>query len=191
MSFFGKKNEKHDTNLSEIKKVVEEFKPVIQPTIQKSPIDRLLEEVPAKSIVESESKIEVKERYVPLIKADIPPIRESERPSFAPLFIKIDRYRQILNSIGNLKTAMIMIKNSLVTVIELDKARDETFKLIQDAMEKMEKRLSMLDQELIRPSGYHEFAENLEYHDVETIGATVADLRGQIEQLKSELENVS
>jgi hypothetical protein len=188
MSLFGKKNEKHDTNLSEIKKVVEENKPAMQPTptVQKSPIERLLEEAPAKP------KIEVKERSVPLIKeADIPPIRESERPSFAPLFIKIDRYRQILNSIGNLKTAMIMIKNSLVTIVELDKARDETFKLIQDAIEKLDKKLSTLDQELVRPSGYHEIVETPEYQDVETVEATIADLRGQIEQLKTELENVS
>jgi hypothetical protein len=43
----------------------------------------------------------------------------------------------------------------------------------------------------VRPSGYHEIVETPEYQDVETVEATIADLRGQIEQLKTELENVS
>jgi len=118
-------------------------------------------------------------------------VKESERPAFAPLFVKIDRYRQILNSIGYLKTTMIMIKNSLMALTELDKAREETIKLIQDAVGKLENRLVSLDKELVRPTGYHEISEKHEYHDVETVEATVADLKGQIEQLRSELQTMS
>lgn len=121
---------------------------------------------------------------------EIKPEREAERPMFAPLFVKIDRYRQILNAIGYLKTSMVIIRNSLLTLNELDKAREETMKIIQEALEKTEKKISELDSELVRPSGYHEL-EKPEYQDVETIEATIADLKGQIEQLKSEVESMS
>lgn len=188
MALFGRKEEKTaklGESLEEMKKAVEEDKSTLPKPeeTQESPISRLLEEKPS----------EVKPKPEPI---------EAERPSFAPLFVKIDRYRQILNAIGYLKTTMIMIKNSLITLSELDKARDETFKLIQDAMGKLEDKLSSLDQELIRPSGFQDrtithtdtsehLPENPEYQDVETVQATIADLKGQIEQLKFELDTVA
>jgi chromosome segregation ATPase len=115
--------------------------------------------------------------------------QKQEKPAFAPLFVKIDRYRQILNAIGYLKTTMVMIKNSLLTLNELDKARAETVKVLEEALEKTEKKISELDSELVRPAGYHELEEP-EYQDMETIEATIADLKGQIEMLKSELQSM-
>jgi hypothetical protein len=194
MSLFGRKTEKHNEVLDEIRKSVEEDKNIPQqpPEIQDSPLNRLFEGRPMEPKFRSQpEKIHARE-------TDIPKIDGGERPSFAPLFIKIDRYRQILSAVGHLKTTMIMIKNSLITLNELDKARDETFKLVQDAIEKLEGRLDSLDQELVRPSGFqdrvptttHDVIEKPQYQDVETIEATIADLKGQIEQLKSELDSV-
>jgi len=197
MALFGRKGEKHDKSIEEIKKVVQEDKnpPKVQ-DFQDSPLNRLLEGKLEEKMVEIKKPEEMK--TIP-IKTREEPI-EIERPSFAPLFVKIDRYRQILNAIGNLKTTMIMLKNSLITLNELDKARGETFKVVQDAIGKLEGRLNSLDQELVRPSGLQErpaapsydmAIERPEYQDVETVEATIADLKGQIEQLKSELESVA
>ena len=197
MALFGRKGEKPDENIEEIKKVVEQDKnpPKVQ-DFQDSPLNRLLEGKLEEKIVEIKKPEEMK--TIP-IKTREEPV-EIERPSFAPLFVKIDRYRQILNAIGNLKTTMIMLKNSLITLSELDKARDETFKVVQEAIGKLEGRLNSLYQELVRPSGlqerpatpsYDTVIERPEYQDVETVEATIADLKGQIEQLKSELENVA
>ena len=115
---------------------------------------------------------------------------EKERPVFAPLFVKIDRYRNILNSLGQLRTSIVMIRNSFATLNELEKARFETLKLIEEAVGRVENKLSALDSELIRPAGYHSEVSP-EYQDVETVQATVADLKGQIDQLKSQLEHIT
>ncbi len=179
MPLFGKKREEPSKLLDEIRKAVDGTDS-LQPDIRNLEMKLDEPKLPEQKPVE-QKKEEVRHKEV----------KEPERPSFAPLFVKIDRYRQILNAIGYLKTTMIMIKNSLMTLNELDKARDETFKLIQDAVEKLEGRLSILDQELIRPTGYHEIAEKPEYQDVETVEATIADLKGQIEQLRVELQEMT
>ena len=117
------------------------------------------------------------------------------RPAFAPLFVKIDRYRQMLTVLGSLKTAMMIVKNSFTTLGELEKAREETYTLIKETVEKVDKKIIDLDAELIRPAGFHDAVntatENLAYQDVQTVEATIADLKGQIDQLKSELERMA
>lgn len=116
------------------------------------------------------------------------PKPESPPPQVAPLFVKIDRYRQILNTIGNIKTALMIVKNSLGTLHQIEKVRDETFNIVNDIVNKMDEKLVNLDNELLRPAGFHETREGSpEEQDIRTIEATVADLRGQIEQLKAEL----
>ena len=117
-------------------------------------------------------------------------VPKEERPVFAPLFVKIDRYRNILTALGQLRTSVVMVRNSFSTLNELEKARFETLKLIEDAIEKVDKKLASLDTELLRPAGYHTELTN-EYQDVETVQATVADLKGQIAQLKDELGSMA
>ena len=119
-----------------------------------------------------------------------PPVirNEPEKPTVAPLFVKMDRYRQILTTIGNLKTALMIVKNSLATLRQIEKVRDDTFNIVSDIIEKMDDRLIDLDNNLLRPAGFHESEQGSpEQQDIRSIEATVADLQGQIEQLKSEL----
>ncbi len=118
-----------------------------------------------------------------------PPVkREMEKPTVAPLFVKMDRYRQILTTIGNLKTALMITKNSLSTLQQIEKIRDETFGIVNDIVERMDEKLIMLDNDLLRPAGFHDNADSsAEEHDIRSIEATVSDLQGQIEQLKSEI----
>jgi len=214
MSLFGKKKEEKDKVLDEIRKAVDgvntsqqsnesqqpqnpETKPDIIEEMEKKFEQRQHDQRQFENRQSENRQIEEKqpeqkrEEVRQDVRQEVNQVKQPERPAFAPLFVKLDRYRQILNAIGYLKATMIMIKNSLMTLNELDNAREETFKIIQDAVGKLEGRLSTLDQELIRPSGYNEIIENPEYHDVGTVEATVADLKGQIEQLRSELQSMT
>jgi len=115
---------------------------------------------------------------------------KQERPVSAPLFIKLDRYKQILNSLAELKTALIMIKNSFSVMNELEKLKNENLKMIENVIERIDKRISGLDSEFLRPSGYHEELPE-EVYEVESLGATLTDLRDQVNQLKAELESLT
>lgn len=118
------------------------------------------------------------------------PQQEVAQPAYAPLFVKIDRYRNIISSLGSIKAAMGLVKNSFSALSELDKARVQTMGLIRDALEKIEKKMDSLDNELVRPTGFNTLSAPEEYQDVHNVQATVADLKGQIQQLKGELQRM-
>jgi hypothetical protein len=115
---------------------------------------------------------------------------EIAQPTAAPLFVKIDRYRNLITSLGAIKSGINLLRTSLTTLNELDKARQQNMLIIQGTIEKIEKRIQALDKELVRPSGFSAPSSPEDYQDVHSVGATIADLRGQIQQLKSELEQM-
>jgi DNA-binding transcriptional MerR regulator len=118
-----------------------------------------------------------------------PKPKEPEKPMFAPLFVKIDRYRQILNSLSYLKNTMVMLKNSFYTLSELKRLEEDNLKMIQDTIEKINEKLLSLDSEFLRPS---EFREEIgEIRSAEDLSGVLADLKSQVEQLKSELQSLS
>ena len=51
-------------------------------------------------------------------------IAKEERPS-APLFIKLDRYKTLLSTINYMKTTLVMLKNSLAILNDLERVREE------------------------------------------------------------------
>ena len=117
-----------------------------------------------------------------------PKMMREEKPTVAPLFVKIERYRQILNTIGTLKTSLIVVKNSLDTLDQIEKARDQVYSIVTDVVGRMDEKLVNLDNELLRPAGFHTPSDaSPEQQDVRSIEATVSELRGQIDQLRSEL----
>lgn len=110
--------------------------------------------------------------------------------SFAPLFVKIDRYRSILTSIAELKTIMMMMKNTFSVLSELERIKSDSLKLIQNSLERIDKKLVALDSEFLRPSGFQEeFPQEL--HTTESLEATIDDLRSQVEQLRAEMKNIA
>jgi len=113
---------------------------------------------------------------------------QEEAAHFAPLFVKIDRYREILNSMNSIKNTLAMIKNTFNVMNELEKLRAENSRVVQEAIEKVDKKILMLDSEFLRPSGFIEEAPEL--HDIHGLQSTIMDLRSQIDQMKSELREL-
>ena len=194
MGIFDKKSQVDKQNqypgeaFDEIKKAVEEEKPVPPLQVVKNPQSFTREFESLVPEFTSESKPEPKPEFKPVPK----PIetRLPERPPIAPLFIRLEKYKQIIDSLTNLKGTVVVIKNSLSALSELDKAKEDAFRLIQDAVIKLDRRISVLDQEFIRPPGIG-IEERFDFQDVEVVGNTISDLKGQIEQLKTELDTMS
>jgi chromosome segregation ATPase len=164
MPLFGKKKEQTKLpTLGELNKMSSEpFTPVEQ------------------FIKEAERSEEVQEKEVEV---------KPERPAFAPIFIKLDRYKQILKTVNEVKTSLSLVKNSFAVLNEVENLLNENMKMIEVAIEKIDKKISALDSEFLRPSGYRDELPE-EIYAVESLDSSLSDLRHQVTQLKSELENL-
>lgn len=124
-----------------------------------------------------------------------PEIEPPERPTTAPLFIKLEKYRKILNMLNYIRTTMIMISNSISVLNELDRLRKENMKLIQDTLDRVNKHLMALDAEFMRPSGLREMVPIMTHRipeaPTEGLEATISDLKYQIERLKADMETLT
>ena len=192
MIFFRKKKEEDVEpikNLFESKKVPDELLQI--PTEEKIP--EVLENIWRGGIVEE--TVENKPVYEPEIqKQEIPKLTprfaEEKKPTFAPLFVKIDKYRSVLNTINDLKTTVIMIKNALALQKEVEGLRDENRRMMEAAINKIDKKIVVLDSEFLRPEGFEEeFPPQI--YETEGLEGVVTDLKKQIEGLKSELQTIS
>jgi hypothetical protein len=192
MIFFRKKKEEDVEpikNLVESKKIPDELLQI--PTEEKIP--EVLENIWRGGIVEE--TVEKKPVYEPEIqKQEIPKLTprfaEEKKPTFAPLFVKIDKYRSVLNTINDLKTTVIMIKNALALQKEVEGLRDENRRMMEAAINKIDKKIVVLDSEFLRPEGFEEeFPPQI--YETEGLEGVVTDLKKQIEGLKSELQTIS
>lgn len=149
------------------KKDVKAEKPSLQPI---EPPVKLPEEKPS-----SEKRVEESEE-------------RKTKPSFAPLFVKLDKYKSILSTINNLRANLLMLKNSLQILSELEKLREDNLKLISENVKNLERRIAKLDSDFLRPSGFHEQLQEIQ--DIQSIEGTIIDLKTQIERLRAELERI-
>jgi hypothetical protein len=113
---------------------------------------------------------------------------QQEKQNFAPLFIKIDRYKNILRSLSELKTTLAIAKNAFVMLEQMEKIKSDNLNLISNAMDKVEKKLVVLDAEFLRPSGFQD--EMSDTYEMESLQGVISDLRTQIEELKNDMQQV-
>jgi nitrogenase molybdenum-iron protein alpha/beta subunit len=173
MAFFKKRKEE---DVEEIKNIAES---------RKIPAE-FLEETSEEIVTELPEKTEL-----PQVKEEKPvPEVEEKRPAYAPLFVKIERYKSVLNTIADLKTTVIMIKNALEIQRNIESLRDENRRLLEAAISKIDKKIVMLDSEFLRPKGYEEeFPPPI--YETESLEGAVTDLKKQVESLKSELQSIT
>jgi len=136
-------------------------------------------------------KVEEKipEEFKELIEKSEPIKEEIVKPTAAPLFVKLERYGNILEAINEIKMTVVKIKNALAILSDLDNLRDENLKLIKDATDAMENRVGLLDTEFLKPSGLEEKLPPEVY--TEGLEDVLDNLKVQVGQLKAELESIS
>ncbi len=110
---------------------------------------------------------------------------------FAPVFIKLTKYRQILNTMNGIKMSLNLIRNQLAILNELEKLRNENMKLLQSTFEKINEKLIKLDSQFMKPSGFMEDMPSMQMHEIESLESTLSDLKAQIEGLKQEVNALS
>ncbi len=107
----------------------------------------------------------------------------------APLFIKVEKYRDILSSLQELKTFVSSVKQLFTVMHDLETVRSDALKIMRASIQRLEKSLIEIDSELLRPKGFEmpEMSSDVEIRHVES---SLGDLQKQIAALKRELQEI-
>jgi hypothetical protein len=181
---FGRKKE-------EVKKEVREVQEIKLPTleeIKKEVGEKTSQEVEPLPL-QLEEKIE--KPSLPLPEKKVEPERRTgieELRKVVPLFVKLEKYEEILNIINDVKSVLDLLKNSFSIFEENEKIRTEAVEAIKENIEKVEEKISSLDSILLRPVWHEEKGEK-EFR-AEEVKDTLSVLKSQIDKLKQELQSL-
>jgi len=182
MAFFRRKSKEED--LEELRDMVRSR------TFEPEALGEKVEEKPKEEVKTTPEEV-MPTQQKPTEEEKIPtPIQEVQKPAFAPLFVKIEKYRNVLDSISDLKTTIIMLKNALAIQRQIEGLRDENRKFLELAISKIDKKIVSLDTEFLKPRGFEEEFPPATY-ETEGLEGVVDDLKKQIEGLKSELKTIT
>lgn len=111
-----------------------------------------------------------------------------DRPRFAPLFVKIDRYQEVLSTIQNLKEILLGARDLLNLMQQLDRIRLEAETLLQKNIQEVVLNISNMDKEFVRPKGIQTEEHQVSNVEYEKVGSYVGELQRELENLKSQLQ---
>ncbi|MCS7094126.1 MAG: hypothetical protein RMJ18_03015 [Candidatus Aenigmarchaeota archaeon] len=155
--------------------------------------------------VKDQKKMQEVQKIVPQpqqkeIKEDIETLKEENtQPSIktapkkveeevsVPLFVKLEKYKNIVSALMQIKTYLITLKNSLVALEHIEKARSETLSMLSKNLDKIGEKINELERDLVKPIGFS-FGSPETFEELSSVHTNLAALKAQIEQLKTELE---
>ncbi|MBU3896929.1 MAG: hypothetical protein KJ697_03280 [Nanoarchaeota archaeon] len=116
---------------------------------------------------------------------EIPEIRKIEMPSmqepknFAPLYIKIDKYKEVLQRVQKLKTILSNLSALARLEGEVEKIASQIEANEKKNLDEFSGLLNQLDQELVRPQSFEPFIKD-----------NSRPIDGNINQMESELKEI-
>ncbi len=106
---------------------------------------------------------------------------------FAPLFVKVEKYRETVLGLQEIKTYLSGVREIFEVVKDLEELRKISVDMVLSSIEKLETTVADLDQMLLKPPGIRleGYAEGME--DVEKIELSMIELHKEIEELRDRL----
>lgn len=109
-----------------------------------------------------------------------------EEEEFAPLFVRIGKYRQILQNIEEVKNSLQDLRDLFALMNEVDQTKREGMKELRQGISQLADALISMDEKFIRPAGSEETLEEPKSE----VSITVENLRDQLEDVRSELNRI-
>ena len=113
-----------------------------------------------------------------------------ETPKITPLFIRIDRYREILSSIQDLKTTIKNLRDLLAIRKEIHRMNFESDDKLENALQKLSSSTSNFSREFVNLRGVKHFVKGPLREEVTAADGTISRLGEEIVKLKEELEKL-
>ena len=183
--FFTKKKDEHKIRVEDIGNNRQEDIPAIPryaPNPTYSDIRNVMEKAPTYQ--------EPKKLYVPAVQR-APVYQEPKEygtAASAPLFVKVERYKEVLRDVHELKLYISGIKQLLDLMHDVETIRLDAWKIMRATIQRIDKTLVEVDSELLRPRG--SIMADIKTDDTEAkhIESSLADLQKNLAELKRELQ---
>ena len=115
--------------------------------------------------------------------------RTYEEQPAAPLFVKVERYREVLRDVHEMKLYVSGIKQLLDLMHDIETIRIDAWKIMRATIQRIDKTLVEVDSELLRPKG--SIMSEIATGDAEAkhMEGSLAELQRQLAELKRELQD--
>ncbi len=107
-----------------------------------------------------------------------------------PVFVKVDRYRELLQDIQKLRSYSLGLRDALDAMSEIEKEFKTAMELTNKVLDKVNIIISSLDMKLLKKTGVSHDDDS----DIKPPAEVESYLKGiydQVEKLKSELQTLS
>ena len=115
-------------------------------------------------------------------------IQDVKREISAPLFVKVEKYREIISSVQEMKIFISGVRQLFNILNELESVRSDTIKIMRATLQRLEKGVLEIDTELLRPRGLVAEARGEEAAHIESsleeLQKNLGDLRRELEEIK-------
>ncbi len=106
----------------------------------------------------------------------------------APLFVKVDKYKDIITTIHELKLFLSGTKQLFSLLHEIDSVRSDAISILRATIQRLERSLVEMDSELLRPKGVDMIQQD--HGEASHIESSLNDLQKQLMDLKRELNHL-
>ncbi len=110
---------------------------------------------------------------------------ETAPPKTAPLFVKVERYKEMLDNVQKMRTLLTDISRIISLRRDLEGLRGHTDELLQKTVEEFEGMISQIDRDLARPQSVEPLMMPSRKTD-----AYLADLEEELNKLQSQLRRL-
>ena len=133
----------------------------------------------------AEERKEIKPAYIEALKL-------SEGKKYPPLFIKLDKYGDVVESIQKLKSTALSLRDALDALDDVEKELRNGLSITQKALDSFNTVLTMLDSKLLKVEHVDDHRLSGEAKSTRgEVNAYIKDVYDQIEKIKGELKAIS
>ena len=116
--------------------------------------------------------------------------REVPTASEAPLFVKVEKYKEMLRNIREMMAFVAGTKQLFAVLNEIEAVRTDAINIMRATIQRLEKDMIEIDSELLRPKGFEPEEKAPGETELYHIEDSLTDLQKQLSTLRRDLQEL-
>ncbi len=118
------------------------------------------------------------------------PAKEMHQEPSAPLFVKVEKYREVISNIQEMKLFVAGVKDIFAIMQEIEHIRAEALNTMKVTVQRLEKSVVEMDAELLRPRGVNISPFPHGEEEAKHIESSLSELQKQLLELRQEIQGI-